>query len=165
MISQKMQDAINAQIKAELESAYLYLSMAAYFESNTLPGFAHWMRLQSKEEVEHAMKFFDFVLERGGQVVLQELAQPQTKFTSAEEIFALTYKHEQKVTSLINALYELALAEKDYPAQVLLQWYISEQVEEEANASQILEMVKMVEGKAYSLLAIDHRLSKRGEDD
>ena len=164
MFSQKMQDAINAQIKAELESAYLYLSMSAYFQNANLPGFAHWMRLQSKEELAHAMKFYDFMLERGGEVVLLPLGQPEVKFASAEEIFDKTYKHEQLVTSLINKLYELAIAEKDYPAQVLLQWYINEQVEEEANASQILAMLKMVENKPYSLLALDHRLGKRGSD-
>lgn len=164
MFSQKVQEAINAQIKAELESAYLYLSMSAYFQNANLPGFAHWMRLQSKEEVAHAMKFYDFMLERGGDVVLLPIAQPEIKFASAEEVFDKTYKHEQLVTSLINKLYELALTEKDYPAQVLLQWYINEQVEEEANASQILAMLKMVENKPYSLLALDHRLGKRGSD-
>lgn len=164
MINPKMKDGINAQIKAELESAYLYLSMSAYFQNANLPGFAHWMRIQSKEELAHAMKFYDFILERGGEVVLLQLDQPEFKFTSAEEIFDKTYKHEQLVTSLINKLYELAIAEKDYPAQILLQWYITEQVEEEANASQILEMIKMVENKPYSLLAIDHRMGKRGSD-
>ncbi len=164
MIGQKMQDAMNAQIKAELESAYLYLSMAAYFERSNLPGFAHWMRVQYSEEVKHAMKFFDHLLERGGQVVLQGLAQPENNFSSAQQIFEKTYSHEQLVTSLINKLYELALAEKDYPAQVLLQWYINEQVEEEASASHILETLKMAEGKSYAVVALDHQMGKREDD-
>jgi ferritin len=164
MISTKMQDAINAQIKAELESAYLYLSMSAYFQNANLSGFAHWMRLQSKEELEHAMKFYDYLLERGADVTLLPINQPEIKFTSAEEVFDKTYKHEQLVTSLINKLYELAVADKDYPSQILLQWYINEQVEEEANASQILATLKMIENKPHSLLALDHQMAKRGSD-
>lgn len=164
MISTKMQDAINAQIKAELESAYLYLSMSAFFQNENLPGFAQWMRLQSKEELEHALKFYDYLLERGADVTLLSLNQPEAKFASAEEVFDKTYKHEQLVTSLIHKLYELALAEKDYPSQILLQWYIEEQVEEEANASQILATLKMIENKPQALLALDHQLGNRGSD-
>ena len=163
MISQVMQDAINTQIKAELDSAYLYLSMAAHYETINLSGFANWMHVQSKEEVSHAMKFFNYVLERGGKVELKALDQPETKFTSPVEIFEKTLKHEEKVTSLINALYELALKEKDYPSQIMLQWFIDEQVEEESNAARILEMLKMAESKSYALLAIDRELSGRGK--
>jgi ferritin len=160
-----MQDAINAQIKAELDSAYLYLSMAAYFESSNLPGFARWMHVQSKEEVSHAMKFYNFILERGGQVILKALEQPESRFASVMDVFDRTLNHEQKVTGLITALYELALKEKDYPAQILLQWYIDEQVEEEANASRILEMLRMAEGKSYALLPLDHEMGKRGAEE
>jgi len=163
MISQVMQDAINTQIKAELDSAYLYLSMAAHYETTNLSGFASWMHVQSKEEVSHAMKFFNYVLERGGKVELKALDQPETKFTSPVEIFEKTLKHEEKVTSLIYALYELALKEKDYPSQIMLQWFIDEQVEEESNAARILEMLKMAELKSYALLAIDRELSGRGK--
>lgn len=161
MISQVMQDAINAQIKAELDSAYLYLSMAAYFEASNLPGFAHWMKFQAKEEYSHAMKFFGFLNERGGQVFLKALDEPESKFSSVVDVFERTYKHEQQVTALINALYELALKEKDYPSQILLQWYVNEQVEEEAHASQILEMLKMAEGKSYALIPMDAHMGKR----
>ena len=130
MLSKAMQDAINEQIKNELYSAYLYLSMAAYSEANNLSGFAHWMRAQSQEEVEHAMKFFEFVNERGGRVVLHAIDQPPVDFESPVKIFEETLNHERKVTAMINSLYELALEEKDYAAQVMLHWFIDEQVEE-----------------------------------
>jgi len=161
MISPKMQEAINNQIKAELDSAYLYLSMSAYFAENNLPGFARWMHVQSQEEVSHAMKFYHFLLERGAKVTLLALDQPSSDFSSPLDIFERTLKHEQKVTQLINNLYELALQEKDYPSQIMLQWFIEEQVEEESNAAHILEMIKMSESKSFALLAIDQQLGKR----
>ena len=129
MLSKKMQDAINEQIKNELYSGYLYLAMAAYAEDQNLPGFAHWMKAQCQEEVEHAMKFFDYITERGGRVELGAIDQPPVEFESPTQIFEMTLEHERKVTALINSLYELALAEKDYPTQVLLHWFIEEQVE------------------------------------
>jgi ferritin len=163
MISNKVQKVINEQIKNELYSAYLYLAMSAYFEANTLPGFAHWTRLQAQEEVEHAMKFFDFLNERGGRVTLLAIDQPPSEWSSNLEVFQQIYAHEQKVTGLINHLYEVALAEKDYPSQVLLQWFISEQVEEEKNASEIVEHLKMIEARGTAVLMLDHQLGKRGE--
>jgi len=135
MIGKAMQDAMNDQINKELFSSYLYLSMAAYFENKNLMGFAHWMRVQEGEEREHAMKFYDFILERGGQVVLKAIDAPATTWNSNLELFREVAKHEGEVTASINTLYELALAEKDYPAQVMLQWFINEQVEEEKNAA------------------------------
>ena len=161
MISPKMQDALSNQIKAELDSAYLYLSMSAYFTENNLPGFARWMHIQSHEEINHAMKFYHFLLERGAKVTLLALDQPPSDFASPLDVLDRTLKHEQKVTNLIYNLYELALQEKDFPSQVMLQWFIEEQVEEESNASQILERIKMTESKSFALLAIDQQLGKR----
>lgn len=163
-ISKKMQDAINEQINAELYSAYLYLSMAAYFESMNLGGFAQWLRLQFQEEQAHALKFFDYVLERGGDVELKTISAPKTKWASALEAFKEVQAHEQHVTSLIYKLYEAALDDKDYASQALLQWYISEQVEEEKNAAEIVANLELVEARGTAVLMLDHRLGKRGED-
>lgn len=164
MISRAMQDAINKQIRDELYSAYLYLSMAAYFEDTSLPGFASWMRMQSQEEVSHAMKFFDFVNERGGRVTLHAIDQPPLEFESPQAVFEATYEHEQKVTGLIHDLYELALAEKDYPAQVMLHWFIDEQVEEEDGVSAILAALERVGDKDQGLLMLDRELGQRGAE-
>lgn len=161
MIPQAMQDAMNEQIKNELYSAYLYLSMAAHFESKTLAGFANWLRLQAKEELGHAMKFFDFILERGGEVNLKAIDQPPSSWTSNLEAFEQVLAHEQKVTKNIHDLYELALKEKDYPSQVMLQWFIEEQVEEEKNATEIIEKLKMIEAHGTAVLMLDHELGKR----
>ena len=163
MLSKKMQDAINEQIKNELYSGYLYLAMAAYAEDQNLPGFAHWMKAQCQEEVEHAMKFFNYIAERGGRVELKAIDEPPVEFDSPTALFEMTLEHEQKVTGLINDLYELALAEKDYPSQVLLQWYIEEQVEEEATASEILETLKMAGEQGQALVMMDRALASRGE--
>ncbi len=163
MISKALQDALNEQIKNELYSAYLYLSMSAYFERINLPGAAHWMRLQSQEEVSHAMKFFDHLNERGGSVVLQAIDQPPSEFKSPLEMFQQALAHEQKVTGMINKLYALAVKENDYPAQVELQWFVTEQVEEEKNATEIVEQLKMVGEHGPSLLMIDRQLGARGD--
>jgi len=161
MISKTMQDAINKQINKELFSSYLYLSMVAYFEDNDLPGVAHWLRLQSNEEIEHGMKFFNFLVERGGTVKLGALEEPKAEWTSSMNAFEEVLKHEQFITASINTLYELALAEKDYPTQVLLQWFINEQVEEEANANEIISKLKMIENKGTAVLMLDKELGKR----
>jgi ferritin len=162
VIGDKMQAAINNQIKAEFASAYLYLAMAAYCESKNLPGFAHWLRRQYHEENGHALKLCDHLLERGGQVVLQAIDAPPADFGSPVDVFAKVLAHEQLVTASINHLYETALAEKDYASQVFLQWYISEQVEEEASASAVLEKLRMLPpDKAGPLLYIDKELGKR----
>jgi ferritin len=164
MLSKSMQDAINEQIKDELYSAYLYLSMAAYFEAESLPGFATWMRAQSQEEVEHAMKFFDFINERGGRVELQAIDRPTVSFESPLAVFQATYEHEQKVTGLIHDLYELALEENDYPAQVMLHWFIDEQVEEEDSVSEILDTLERIGDKDQGLMMLDRELGQRGSD-
>ena len=164
MLDKKVQGAINEQIKNELYSGYLYLSMSAYFEANNLPGFARWMRLQAEEEQEHALKLFDFVNERGGRVELKAIDQPPVEFEGPLAVFEITLEHERKVTALINSLYELALEVKDYPAQVMLQWFIEEQVEEEANATKIAETLKMIGQKGQALVMLDRQLGGRGKD-
>lgn len=164
MLSKNMQDAINAQVRDELYSAYLYLSMAAYFESLSLPGFASWMRVQSEEEVSHAMKLFDFVNERGGRVELHAIEKPPVEFESPHDVFEATYEHEQKVTGLIHDLYKLALEEQDYASQVMLQWFIEEQVEEEDNVSQILDLLNRLGDNDRGLVLMDRELGQRGAD-
>jgi ferritin len=164
MIGKAMQDAMNEQINKELFSAYLYLSMAAYFEGKNLPGFAHWMRVQADEEREHAMKFFDFIQETGGRVLLTGIAAPKTDWSSSLEVAEEVAAHEAKVTASIYALYELALQEKDYPAQIMLQWFISEQVEEEKNAAEIVATIKLIEDRGTAVLMLDHQLAKRKAD-
>jgi ferritin len=161
MIEKTMQDAMNEQINKELFSSYLYLSMAAWFEDRNLPGFANWMRIQADEEREHAMKFYDFILERGGKVQLKAIDAPKMDWSSTLEAVEEVAAHEGKVSASIHALYELALKEKDYPAQVMLQWFIAEQVEEEKNAAELVANVKMIEAHETAVLMLDHRLSKR----
>jgi len=162
MFSKAVQDAMNEQIKNELYSAYLYLAMAAHFEAENFAGFARWMCAQAGEEQEHAMKFFDFINERGGRVVLQALDAPPVDFGSHLSIFEQTLAHEQLVTGMIDNLYALALKENDYASQGFLQWYVKEQVEEEANATKILGQLRMVDGKAQGLLMLDSVLGRRG---
>ncbi len=162
MINKTMQDAMNEQINKELYSSYLYLSMAAYFEDKNLPGFAHWMRVQEAEEREHAMKFYDFILERGGKVTLKAIGAPKTEWTSTLEVAEEVAAHEAMITASIYALYETALKEKDYPAQIMLQWFITEQVEEEKNAAQIVANLKLIEAHGTAVMALDHQLGKRG---
>lgn len=162
MIGKPMQDAMNEQINKELFSSYLYLSMAAHFEDKNLAGFAHWMRTQADEEREHAMKFYDFILERGGRVMLKGIDAPRTEWSSSLEIAEEVAAHEAKVTASIYELYEIAMQEKDYPAQVMLQWFISEQVEEEKNAAELVANLRLIEDRGTAVLMLDHRLAKRG---
>lgn len=163
-ISKTMQEAINEQIKNELYSAYLYLAMSAHFEAANLPGFAHWMRVQAKEEEGHAMRFFDYVNERGGRVQLKAIDQPPQEWKSPLEVFQQVLEHEQKVTEMINGLYAQAIKENDYASQVMLHWFLEEQVEEEKSASSILEQLRMIEARGSGLLYLDHELGERGED-
>lgn len=163
MLSQTLQDAINAQINRELYSAYLYLAMSAHFEHEGWPGFAHWMRLQAHEEQEHAERFYAYLLDRGARVTLQAIAQPPVEFGSPLDIFKASYAHEQFITASINAIYDLAVAEKDYATQVMLQWFVSEQVEEEKHASDILTVLERIGDKIHPLLALDHQLAGRGK--
>ncbi|EAX46367.1 Ferritin, Dps family protein [Thermosinus carboxydivorans Nor1] len=161
MISAKMQDALNRQIQAEFQSAYLYLAMSAYCESKNLKGFAHWLKVQYQEETGHALKILDYLLERGGTAELKAIEAPSVEFGSPAEIFEKVLAHEQHITSLIHNLYETAVAEKDLATQVFLQWFITEQVEEEASASDVLERIKMVGDRSSSILYLDKELGKR----
>lgn len=161
MMNEVVQKALNEQIKSELSAAYSYLSMSGYFESANLSGFAQWMRAQSQEEVGHAMKFFNFLLDRGSRVTLLAIDQPPTNFKSALDVFQKALQHEQKVTSQIHHLYGLALQEQDYPAQVLLQWFVTEQVEEEKEASKIIEELKMAGDNSSALLLLNNTLGRR----
>jgi len=164
MISAAMQKAINEQINKELYSSYLYLSMASFFEGQNLPGFAKWMYVQTGEEREHGMKFYEYLVDRGAKVELKAIAAPATVWKSSLEVFKEVQKHEAFVTASINALYELALGEKDYPSQILLQWFISEQVEEEKNAAEIVQQLELIDAKGTAVLMLDHQLGHRGKD-
>jgi len=161
MISRKIEEALNGQINAELYSAYLYLSMESYFESVSLPGFANWMRVQTQEELMHAMKIYDFINERGGRVLLKAIDQPQSEWKSPLVAFEAVYKHEQKVTGLINDLVNLATEEKDHATTAFLQWFVNEQVEEEKNASDIVGKLKLIEADPQALFMMDSQMAKR----
>lgn len=161
MISKKMQDAFNEQMKNEFESAWLYLSMATYFHSIGMDGMAHWMTLQAKEEDGHARKFMDHIIERQGRAVLSEIKKPQSEWASPLEAFKAAYKHEQFITGKIDELVSLAIAEKDNPAQVFLQWFVQEQVEEEDNASKIVQLLERVGDAGHAMVMVDAQLGKR----
>ncbi|MGA2625383.1 MAG: ferritin [Bacteroidota bacterium] len=164
MLSKAIQDAINEQIKNEMFSSYLYLSMATYCEEANLPGFAQWLRVQSNEENEHAMKFYSYVHDQRGHVELHAIEKPATKFKSPKDVFTHVLEHEQKVTAMITKLYELALKGKDYPTQILLQWFITEQVEEERNAAAIIEKLDVVGEHGPALLMLDREMGSRKGD-
>ncbi len=161
MLSPKMQAALNEQIKNELNSAYIYLGMAAYFENQSLPGFAHWMRIQVQEELFHASKFFDFVYERDGEAELFALDQPSVTYDSPLAAFKAAYQHEQFISGTINNLYALAMEEKDYGSRPLLHWFIEEQVEEEASAREIIDQLKLVSDSKMGLYMLDKQLATR----
>ncbi len=164
MLGKKMQDLMNNQIQAEFYSAQLYLSMSAYSQAENYKGFAHWLKVQYEEETSHGMKFLNYIQERGGEVELKAIEAPPVKFGTMLKLFEEVLAHEKKVTALINNLYELALKEKDYASQIFLQWFINEQVEEEANASEIVAQLKMIGDKSVGgLFQLDHALGKRGE--
>jgi ferritin len=156
-----MQDAVNDQINKELYSSYLYLSMAAYFENKNLPGFAKWLHVQTDEERGHGMKLYQHLVDRGGRVLLTAIAAPTTEWKTNLEVFKQVQAHEAAVTASINALYELALKEKDYPMQVLLGWFINEQVEEEKNAAEIVQQLELIDAHGTAVLMLDHQLGKR----
>lgn len=161
MISDKMQQSISDQITAEFYSSYLYLAMSAWCETQNLKGFANWMRLQSEEEKEHAFKLFDYLVNRGGKVLLGTLDAPPGDFDSVQDVFEKTLAHEKEITSRIHKLNEQAMQEKDFATSAHLQWFITEQVEEEASAEEILNQIKMVEGRPGSLFYIDRHVGKR----
>jgi ferritin len=161
MLSKKMLGALNEQINAEIYSSYLYMSMSSYFHSLGLAGFANWMRVQALEEMTHAERFFNYVVDRGGRVVMKAIAGPPTEWESPLAVFQDTLAHEQKVTSLINNLADLAIKEKDHASNNMLQWFISEQVEEEANDQDIIDKLKLVNQTPGGLFMLDKDLGAR----
>ena len=161
MLSKKIETAINDQINAEFWSAHLYLSMSAWFTGKNLPGFSNWMYVQYKEEDTHALKFFRYVNERGGQVKLQPIAAIPTEWKTATDVFKQTLEHERVVTSRIYKIMELALEEKDYATVNFLQWYVNEQVEEEATAEDYLNKLKMIEKDPTGMYNLDKELGAR----
>lgn len=162
MLSEKMEEALNEQVNAELYSAYIYLSMAAYFRKTNLPGFARWMELQAQEEVGHAMKIYAFIDERGGAVALKAIDGPPTEWGSPLEAFEAAYGHEQKVTGMINDLVDLADEVDDKAAGAFLQWFVTEQVEEEASAHEIVQKLKLIGDQAGPLFMLDNVMGRRG---
>lgn len=161
MIGKKMEEALNGQVNAELYSAYLYLSMAAYFESVDLTGFANWMRVQTQEEQFHAMKLYDYIIERGGKVILRPIEAPPSDWNSPLAVFEATLEHEQKVTGLINDLVYLAREERDNASEIFLQWFVNEQVEEEDNVSTVLGQLKFIKDSPQALFMMDKEMAQR----
>jgi len=163
-MNKKLLDEMNVQINKEIYSGYLYLSMAAHFEGENLSGFANWMTIQAKEELEHAMKFFEFLHEAGGKVVLDTIEKPDSDFGNPQKVFKQVLEHEQYVTNRIHLLYKLAIETNEYPTQIFLQWFVNEQVEEEKNATEILENLKLAGESGNALLMMDRALAHRKAD-
>jgi len=161
MLSEKMETALNRHLNAEFYSAYLYLSMNAHFKSINLDGFATWMYYQAQEELTHAMKFYDFINQRGGRVSLAQVEAPPVQWDSPLAVFEATLEHEQKVTGLINDLVELAQQERDHATQIFLQWFVSEQVEEEENVGGVLQQLKLMGDARGGLFMLDRELGAR----
>ena len=164
MLNATLEKALNDQLTSELYSAHLYLSMAAYFESENLNGFAHWMKVQHQEEISHAMRIFDYINDRDGRVVVQAIPQPPAEFESVQAIMESTLEHERAVTAMIEDLYREAQAQKDYATHVLLEWFIAEQVEEEKSALEVVEHLKLIGDDGTGLLILDGRLAERSAD-
>ena len=161
MLNKKVEDALNAQINAELWSAYLYLSMSAYCHSVGQPGMANWFEIQFSEEQDHAKILFNYINSRGGRVILQPIDAVPTEWKSILDVFESTLAHEQKVTSLINNLFALTTEEKDFATQSMLKWFIDEQVEEEENAQDIIDNIKMINDNGYGIYMLDKELGAR----
>ena len=161
MLNEKMQDALCDQINAELYSSYLYMSMVAYFESLNLQGASHWLRLQAQEQLAHVAKFFDYICERGGRVVLKSIDGPPTQWDSPLDAFEHVYRHECDVTGRINKLVDLAIELSDHATNNVLQWFVAEQVEEEASVDAVVQQLKLVGNEGHGLLMIDRELAQR----
>lgn len=160
-LKKEVQDKLNEQIVNEFHAGYLYLSMAAWFETKNLNGFSHWMKKQASEENEHAMKIFSYVNSRGGKVTLGQIDKPKSEWKSPLEAVEDALAHERKVTELINKLADLADKNNDKATRVMLNWFITEQVEEEEHSSEIVEMLKMVKDSTNGLMMLDHKLGSR----
>lgn len=161
MITKRMEQALNEQINKEFYSAYLYLAMAAYCNKTGLPGAEHWFRIQYSEEIIHMTKMFDYVMQHGGEARLMQIAEPPHEFGSFLEIFQTGLKHEQFVTQSINNVLNIAVEEKDHATQIFMQWFVTEQVEEEANSTDIINRLKLARDNGGALLMIDEKLSQR----
>jgi len=161
MISEKMLKGLNEQIKHEMESAYIYLSMAAYFYDEGYDGMAQWMKAQANEEMEHAMRFFNHIQERDGRIELLAIEKPKKEWGSPLDVFQAAYEHEKFITSKIHDLVKLAKTEEDYAASIMLQWFVEEQVEEEANASQVVQTLERIGTAGHALVMVDRELGKR----
>ena len=161
MISDKLCTALNKQINAEMYSSYLYLSMSAWFEDRSLSGFGNWMRVQAEEETFHAMKMFDYVIERGGRVVLESIQQPESDWESPLSVIEAVLKHEELVTGLINDMVDISMDVRDHAGTYFLQWYVEEQVEEEANVGTLLDRMKMIADDSAGMFALDMEMAKR----
>jgi ferritin len=161
MIGKKIQDALNAQITLEQYSAQLYLAMGAHCEGRSFRGFAHWLRVQAQEETKHAMKLVTFLLDRGGKLELGAVGAPPADFGSVTQVFEKILEHEKTITGKIGSLFELSRAEKDYASEITLQWYVTEQVEEEANVGQIVDQLKAVGEQGGGIWYLDSKMGKR----
>ena len=161
MINKKITDAFNVQINAETYSAYLYWSMSASLEAMNLPGFANWMRVQAQEEMTHALKFYSHIIERGGKVILTAIDGPPTEWKDVKAVMQSTLEHEQKVTGLINGLMDLTLQEKDHAGSMFLQWFVTEQVEEESTAMDVLGKLEIAGDTAGGLYMLDKEMAAR----
>jgi len=165
MLKEAVNKALNEQINAEFHSAYLYLSMSAYFEAVGLSGFANWMKIQYKEELAHAQKFFDYVNDRGARVILKPIAEVPAEFDGVTDVFEKTLAHEQNVTERINNLMDIAISESDHATKSFLQWFLDEQVEEENTVDQLLNNLKLINGEGQGLLMMDREMMNRTFND
>ena len=161
MLSKAMQDALNQQIQREVYSEYFYLAMAAYLMDLNLDGFANFFLIQAKEEHDHVLKFFDYINDRGGRVIVSGIDDPPNEFSSPQDVFEKAYEHEQFVSKSIHDIMDLAIKENDHPAKVFLQWFVDEQVEEEASMDRIVNRIKLVGGQGHGILMIDNELAVR----
>ncbi len=161
MLKDKVLKALNDQINAEMHSAYLYLSMSAYFEDKGLNGFANWMKVQYQEELSHAIKFFDYINERGGRVMLAPIEGVPTEFDGIIDVYEKTLEHEQKVTGLINEIMNIAVECSDHATQSFLKWFVDEQVEEEANVTELLDNLKLINGQGNGVFMLNRELKSR----
>lgn len=164
MMHVKLEMALNEQVQVEFQSAYLYLAMSAYCDSKGLKGFSHWLRIQYDEEMMHGFKIMGYIQERGGRAILQALSMPEKDYGTTQQVFEQVLAHEQKVTQKITALYELAKEEKDYATAIFLEWFVTEQVEEEANANAILDKFKLMQDCGSGMIFhLDKEMGSRQE--
>ena len=161
MLNKKLEKELNKQLNAELDAAYLYLSMSAYLASNKLPGFSNWMKIQFEEEQFHALKLYDYIIDRGGNVTLTAINTPKNKWKDIVDVYTDVLAHEEKITSFINNLVDIAIQEKDHATVNMLQWYVAEQVEEEAGVSEIIDQLNLMGDKGSGIFMLDREMKQR----